>query len=452
MKKLFVSLLLGALAVTGAQAQLLYRISGKNLVKPSYIIGTHHLAKVAFIDEIKGAKTALTEAEQVYGELDFDNVISMNGMQQVQQAMMLPQGQTLKTVLTTEQYQKLDKFLVKMMNVGLDHPQVGAQMLGLKPAALTTQLTLLSYLQKHMGEFDPNNTFDQYFQMTAKKNNEPVGGLETIEEQTNILYGKPLKRQTEELMCLIDNYDFYTTNMEELTKAFYAQDLAKLQEISDAKIGGSCDPTAAEEAALIYNRNANWVKKMPAIMADKSTLFAVGALHLCGDKGVLNLLRKAGYTVEPYTGAETPINAPSAKAKNQNEKAAKKRVEEIYADVFSVYNKVNETEDMTLFNSRSFEQDYCSQDWNNAVAAVLAKDENFFDADYWIMGQDWDNVSIKDVKVSKVTDTVYTATLNIINFGTAHPAKLTLVYERDNWYIDNFIDVKYDQDWKESMK
>ena len=453
MRKLFVSLLLGAFAVTGAHAQLLYRISGKDLVKPSYIIGTHHLAKVAFIDDIKGAKTALTEAGQVYGELDFDDVTSPTGMQKLQSAMMLPQGQTLKTVLTNEQYQKLDNFLKKMMGVGLDHPQVGAQMLGLKPSALTTQLTLLIYLQKHMGEFDPNNTFDQYFQMTAKKNNEPVGGLETIDDQAKVLFGKPIKRQTEELMCLIDNADFYTTNMEELTDAFYAQNLAKLQEVSDVKIGGSCDPTAAEEAALIYDRNANWVKKMPAIMADKPTFFAVGALHLPGDKGVLNLLRKAGYTVEPYTGSEAPVTAATAPvAKNQNEKVAKKRVEEIYADVFGVYNKANEAQSMEPLNARSFEQDYCSQDWNNLVAAVLAKNENYFEADYWIMGQDWDNVGIKDVKVSKVSDTVCTATFNIINFGTAHPACLTLVYERGNWFIDNFIDVKYSLDWKEGMK
>lgn len=452
MKKLFLTTILAALALTNIQAQLLYRISGKGLAKPSYIIGTHHLAKVAFIDDIKGAKTALTDAEQVYGELAWDDITSAAGMQKMQASMMLPQGQTLKTILTPEQYQKLDQYLIKTMSVGLSHPQVGAQMLGLKPAALTTQLTLLTYLQHHMGEFDPNNTFDQYFQMTAKKNNEFCGGLETLDEQMKVLFDKPMNRQVEELMCLIDHADFYAMNMEELTKAFYAQDLAKLQQVSDEKIGGSCDPTAAEEAALIYDRNAAWVKKMPAIMAEKSTFFAVGALHLSGDKGVLNLLKKAGYTVEPYTGNEAPIVAAAGPvANNQNVKAAKKRVEEIYADVFGVYNKVNETQDMNLFSSRSFEQDYCSQAWNNTVAAVLAKNENFFDADYWVMGQDWDNVGIKDVKVSKVSDTVCTATLNLINFGASHPVSLTLVYERGNWFIDNFVDGQGGLNWKENM-
>lgn len=49
---------------------------------------------------------------------------------------------------------------------------------------------------------------------------------------------------------------------------------------------------------LLNNRNKDWVEKMPAIMKEKSTLFAVGAGHLGGDQGVITLLKKAGYTVE----------------------------------------------------------------------------------------------------------------------------------------------------------
>jgi len=54
-----------------------------------------------------------------------------------------------------------------------------------------------------------------------------------------------------------------------------------------------------ETAKMLDNRNADWLTKMPGIMNEKPTLFAVGAGHLLGENGVLNLLRKAGYTVEP---------------------------------------------------------------------------------------------------------------------------------------------------------
>ena len=64
------------------------------------------------------------------------------------------------------------------------------------------------------------------------------------------------------------------------------------------KMNTACDSTPEEDAQIINNRNADWLTKMPAIMSAKPTFFAVGAGHLPGDKGVLNLLRQAGYNVE----------------------------------------------------------------------------------------------------------------------------------------------------------
>ena len=153
-------------------------------------------------------------------------------------------------------------------------------------------------MMNHMGEFDPSSTFDQYFQAQAQKNNLPCGGLETMAFQANLLYNQPMERQVEQLMCLIDNEQFNTQMMEDMAKAFYAQDLDALQKAMDEKLGTSCDSTPEEEAQLIYNRNADWLAKMPAIMKERPTFFAVGAGHLPGEKGLLQLLRNAGYTVE----------------------------------------------------------------------------------------------------------------------------------------------------------
>ena len=150
-----------------------------------------------------------------------------------------------------------------------------------------------------MGEFDPTSTFDQYFQAQAQKNNEPVGGLETISFQTGIMFNsKTIDRQAEELICLIDNEEHNANMMDEMTEAFYAQNLDALKKVMDTKINDKCDPTPEESARLIDNRNADWAAKMPDIMKARPTFFAVGAGHLPGDKGLLKLLRDAGYTVE----------------------------------------------------------------------------------------------------------------------------------------------------------
>lgn len=299
MRKIIITAMAAVMAITGASAQLLYRISGKDLTKPSYVIGTHHLANVGFAEKIPGLKDALTETEQVYGELKWDDLTCPDSMRIMKESMILKDGKTLKDVLSAEAYKKVDNYLKKTMGVGLSHPQVAAQMGKLTPAALTNQLTVLMYMQRHMGEFDPTSTFDQYFQAQAQKNNEPVGGLETISFQTGIVFNsKTIDRQAEELICLIDHEELNADLMDEMTEAFYAQNLDALKKVMDTKINDKCDPTLEESARLIDNRNADWAAKMPDIMKARPTFFAVGAGHLPGDKGLLKLLRDAGYTVE----------------------------------------------------------------------------------------------------------------------------------------------------------
>ena len=299
MKRIVMTMAACVVAAVSINAQLLYKISGNDLEKPSYIIGTHHLANVGFVEKINGVKEALTETEQVYGELKWDAMANPDSLKAMQERMMLPEGQTLKTILTPEQYKRLDAFMTAKMGAGMSNPMVEAQMGKLTPMALVTQFQVLLFLMNHMGEFDPSSTFDQYFQAQAQKNNLPCGGLETMSFQAQVLYGStPMERQVEQLMCLIDNEQFNVQMLEEMTKAFYAQDLDALKKAMDLKLGTSCDSTPEEEAALIDNRNADWLTKMPAIMKQAPTFFAVGAGHLPGEKGVLQLLRNAGYTVE----------------------------------------------------------------------------------------------------------------------------------------------------------
>lgn len=299
MKRIVMTMAACVVAAVSINAQLLYKISGNDLEKPSYIIGTHHLANVGFVEKINGVKEALTETEQVYGELKWDVMANPDSLKAMQERMMLPEGQTLKTILTPEQYKRLDAFMTAKLGAGMSNPMVEAQMGKLTPMALVTQFQMLLFLMNHMGEFDPSSTFDQYFQAQAQKNNLPCGGLETMSFQAQVLYGStPMERQVEQLMCLIDNEQFNVQMLEEMTKAFYAQDLDALKKAMDVKLGTSCDSTPEEEAALIDNRNADWLSKMPAIMKQAPTFFAVGAGHLPGEKGVLQLLRNAGYTVE----------------------------------------------------------------------------------------------------------------------------------------------------------
>ena len=298
MKRLFMTFAFAVMTVAGMQAQLLYKISGNGLTKPSYIIGTYHLAPVSFADSIPGLKEAMASTEQVYGELDMTDLTSAENLQKMQTAMMLPEGTTLSKLLTAEEMARLNVVLKELMGVDMTNQMVAQQLDGLSPQALQTQLSLLIYMKKHDG-FNPQATFDGYFQQVAQQQGKGVGGLETVDFQVGVLFhGQSLERQKELLMCLVDNKEHTELMAEQLVEAFFKQDLVGVKAVIDEKEQTKCDSTPEEEDALIYNRNANWAKLMPRIMADKATFFAVGAGHLPGEKGVLQLLQSAGYTVE----------------------------------------------------------------------------------------------------------------------------------------------------------
>lgn len=297
MKKITSALLLLLIAV-GAQAQLLWKISGNGLQKPSYIIGTYHLAPVSFADSISGVKEALAASEQVYGEVIMADMMKPENMTKVQAAMMLPEGQTLDKLFTAEEMTRINAMLKSIMGVDMSNPMVAQQIGRLTPQALQTQLGLLIYLKKHQG-FNPNESFDGYFQKAAAAKGKTVGALETIDFQINTLYkSMTMERQKQLLLCLADNMEFNEEQTENVVKSYFAQDLDGVAAAMDAKLNNTCDGTPEEKDVLIYNRNADWMTKMPEIMKQKPTFFAVGAGHLPGDRGVLELLKKAGYTVE----------------------------------------------------------------------------------------------------------------------------------------------------------
>jgi len=302
MKKILITTLLLCMTAVTVSAQLLYKISGKDLSAPSYIVGTYHVAPASFVDSIPGIRQAMADCQQTYGELIMTQALSADSTALLQQAMILPDSLTIDKVLSADQMNRLNAYMKKEIGADMTNSFIFQQMGRMTPSSLSTTLSLLSYIKKE-GKFSPENAIDTYFQKEALAQGKAIGGLETIEFQIRIIFNKSMERQIEELMCLIDN-EMTEEMTDKVTKAYYSQDINAIMEAVNMKQDNSCDPTPEEEAQLIYDRNADWVKKMPAIMRQKPTLFAVGAAHLPGPKGVLTLLRNAGYQIEAVKGKE----------------------------------------------------------------------------------------------------------------------------------------------------
>lgn len=298
MKKIFLSLVLLFGSIVGSNAQLLYKISHKSLEKPSYIVGTYHLAPASFIDSIPGAKTVLDAVDVVCGEVVMSEMESRENQKKVKEAIMLPDGKALADVFTADEMQRINEYMDKLLGANLDNPILKSQMGKMTPMALSTQLQLVQYM-KLTPKFNPMKLIDAHFQNVAKKAGKLVAGLETVDFQIETLYrGATIERQKQQLLCMVDNSEYYALQMKELSAAFFSQDMQALLDITEEKMGNLCDSTPEEEEALIYGRNAAWAEKMPAMMNEAATLFVVGAAHLPGEKGVLELLKAKGYTIE----------------------------------------------------------------------------------------------------------------------------------------------------------
>lgn len=281
----------------GVNAQLLYKISGNGLEKPSYIVGTYHLAPGNFADSIPGLKDAFASCKQIYGELDMQDALSNENRDKLEKAQILPEGTTLSSLLTKEQMDRVNALMRETIGADMTNPMLAAQFDKMTPMALSTTLTVFAFIKKSPN-FNPMNLLDSHLQLLAQKQGMVIKGLETVDFQVEVLYGSSLEKQVEELMCVVDNFDDVVEMAEFVTAAYFSQDLDQLLDVTNEEGEGPCASSPESNDNLIYNRNANWVKAMPDIMRQAPTFFAVGAAHLCGDRGVLRLLEQAGYKIE----------------------------------------------------------------------------------------------------------------------------------------------------------
>jgi uncharacterized protein YbaP (TraB family) len=150
------------------------------------------------------------------------------------------------------------------------------------------------------------SAMEQVIMVEAKEYNKNIKGLETMSYQAGMLDSIPYKIQAEQLANYVKNAGNSDegSEMKEMLKAYKEQDLSKLEEMiikSDAGISSFTE-------ILLYNRNRNWVKKLKGLLPGKTLLIAVGAGHLPGDQGVINLLKKEGYKVEPVDNSTSKIS------------------------------------------------------------------------------------------------------------------------------------------------
>lgn len=274
-----------------ANAQLLWKVTSPDTEKTSYIVGTHHIAPPGMIDSISGLTEAIDKIDMVLGEVDMTDLNPMEVQQSSLSHMMAPADSTLSKLFTTEQLDSINTILTKYTQ-GM--AQV-AQLDMMKPIAVSQTIALLQSQLAFPG-FDPSQQLDTRIQAIAKAGGKKTGGLETLEFQMRTLFDTPVSQQASDLMEAVRNDSTAIEDCKRLAAAYVAGDIEEINKMLSE--GSSALDTEAKERLLIA-RNHDWAEKLSVILPKEQVLIAVGCGHLPGEEGLIELLRKNGYTVSP---------------------------------------------------------------------------------------------------------------------------------------------------------
>lgn len=259
---------------------LLWKVSGHGLEKPSFLFGTFHLLCKEDIHLSDQLKKAMSASDKIYMEMDMDDPSTMLGGMLY---MNMKNDTTLESLYTPEEYQRLENYFSDTLKMPVMLLQKA------KP------YFLVALLYPRMMDCASPAGVEEELMKIAKEDKKEIKGLETIQFQASVFDSIPYEWQAKELLKNIDSFSVYKNEFETMLNFYKNQQLDSIKSL----MGKSESGDEKYDDLLLNNRNKNWVKQLKEIMKNESVFVAVGAGHLVGEKGLINLLRKEGYKVEP---------------------------------------------------------------------------------------------------------------------------------------------------------
>ena len=264
----------------GAQktpSSLLWRISGNGLDKPSFLYGTIHLSDKRLFYFGDSLYHYLEQADGFDMEIDADSMINAV----VRKWSQADNGRFLKSLMEKKDYKKWAGKLSKTLG---------------KPAdKITTRDVWLAKNRQTADAYkkgDMSSFMDLYLYGIAKKQGKLVGGIEDVEDQLSLMDD------------LFDELDLaYLTQdapretgmgvIEKMKEIYLKQDLDEIESFTASLTNQKF------KDAVLMRRNLKMARRMDSLARERSSFFAVGVAHLPGDTGVIDLLRKKGFRVDP---------------------------------------------------------------------------------------------------------------------------------------------------------
>lgn len=257
----------------------LWKIEGDS-IKTSYLFGTIHLLPQKDFKLSEKVKKAFNNCNKVALEMDMaDPSFATDAMRLSQ----LKEGEELSSYMDEDEYKLLDNFLKENVQVGLEAFNK------FKP------ITLMSIIMMAKYKDEPFASYEMTFIEMTKEANKEMEGLETFEDQMKALDSQPYDEQIDTYIEMIEEAEETDKSYKTLLDLYLAEDVDGMYDNMDEFMDGNTELLKK----LLDDRNNNWIPKITEFSKEDSIFYAVGAAHLGGEQGVINLLKKAGYTVTP---------------------------------------------------------------------------------------------------------------------------------------------------------
>ena len=249
-----------------------------------YLAGSIHMLPADDAALPAGFARAYADSARLVMELDLGKFDPMEALAWMMDHGTLPAGTTLRGVLGEQRYGR-----VSAAAATFGMPMAGVD--SLAPWVVGIQITDLAY--EHEG-FDPEQGVEEQLVRRAQADRKPTAGLETLPEELGGLSSLSSADQVRMLDQTIDDLKDLKSELRGVTSAWRSGDAARLAALLSTEY--ATFPSLYKP--LVTDRNRRWMPQLEELLrSDDNSLVVVGALHLVGTGGLLELLRGKGYTI-----------------------------------------------------------------------------------------------------------------------------------------------------------
>ena len=263
---------------------LIYKISAKN-GNHLFIGGTIHILSKSDYPLPKEYFSAFNRADILYFETNLAATKTTLFSKMLITALSYPPNKTLQDDLNASTYALLQDYCnrhhIPLQN--LQHFKVGMSGMNIMMAALN---------ELHIDAMG----VDEYFFNQAKEHNKPIGALESIETQIDIIAHMGEGNEDAFILSSLEDATHLKEQMHDIVRYFKTANVDALDKELLLELK---EQYPKLYNALIVTRNRAWMEKIrPMFKRQKSAFILVGAMHLVGDDGLLQTLKREGYTVK----------------------------------------------------------------------------------------------------------------------------------------------------------